>query len=199
MNPASVKARLRPLLAQAQDNPRLQAGLALIALLVVGWLALVLHDAREARIRELERQHQRLAQIKQLAGQKMWIERADEAERLGKVLAAELPEAKSAGLAQADFQAWLRPIVDAQNANLRLDVQAPTMPEDMPGVVQVTAVVSGGLPPQRVVQMLGRIEGYAKLVTVPVATIRDDGLNQTFSLTVRGLYRLPTAAGEQTP
>lgn len=196
MNASPVTTRLRPLLAQVGGNPRLQAGLALIALLVVGWLWLLIGDTRDARLQELGRHHERLAQIKQLAGQTIWLQRAEEAERLAGVLAAELPPAGSPGLAQADFQGWLRGIVDAQGAELRMEVQAPVLVEAMPGVVQVTAVVSGALPPQRAVQMIQRIEGYTKLVTLPLVTIRDDGANQTFSLTVRGFYRLDPPATE---
>lgn len=199
MSRAALTARLRPLLGQINGNPRLLGGVVLIALLVVGWLWLVIGDQRAEQVRELERGHERLAQIKQLAGQKIWLQRAEEAERLGAMLAAELPPADSPGLAQADFQGWLRGIVDAQGADLRLDVQAPTLVEDAPGVVQVTAVVSGGLPPQRVLQMIQRIEGYTKLVTIPIATVRDDGANQTFSLTVRGYYRLASPQADAAP
>lgn len=194
---ASLPPALTALIAQVKGNPRLQIGLGVIALILAGWVFLLLGDVRAARVAELERDHERLAQIKQLAKQKGWTKRAIEAEELRRVLDAELPQAKSAGLAQAEFQGWLRGVVTSQGGDVRIETQAPMEVESVPGVVQVTSVVSGALPPDRVIQMLQRIESHAQLIAVPLATIRDDGVNRTFSLTVRGFYRV--AGPDQTP
>lgn len=200
MSRAMIPPRLAPLLAQVSRNPRLQAGLIAIALIIVAWAMLALGDLRRAGLKQLERDHERLARIKQLAGQNTWGERSAEAQTLNRILAAEIPPARSPGLAQAEFQGWLREIVNAQGQALRLETQAPAAVESVPGVVQVTSVISGSLSPDRVIQMLQRIEGHAQLVTVPLATIRDDGANQTFSLTVRGFYRLqPVTPSEASP
>ncbi len=186
----SLHARLQPLLQEVRANPRLLAGLAVIGALVLGWFFLVLGDWRAARLAELEQTRQRLVQVQQLADQEEWPERAAEAVRLADALDAEIPEAASPGLAQADFQGWLREIADAQPGELRLDVQQPTLLEQPTGVVRVAGTISGSLAPNRVVQVIHRIEGRTSLATVPVATIRSDGLNQTFSITVHGFYRL---------
>lgn len=189
-------AALRPLLAQVRSNPRLQAGLVLIAALVLGWLFLVLGDMRDAQLQRLDQARQRLAQVQQLAGQEVWFERADEAERIAEALDAEIPAARSPGLAQAAFQGWLREIVDSQGTGLQLEVQAPVDLEEPTDVVRVTAVVSGGMEPRRVWQMVHRIESSLSLVTIPLISVRTDGANHRFSLTVQGYYRLPEQPSE---
>lgn len=187
----TLSPRLRALLGEIRDNPRLQLGTGLIGALVLGWFVLVLADWRGEKMEALQQARQRLAQVQELAGQQAWIERADAARRLSATLEAEIPTAASAGLAQAEFQGWLRDIVNAQGVPLRLDVQAPVRIERPADIVKVTATVSGGLPPGRVMEMIHRIEGRAALSTIPTLTIRSDGLNQTFSLTIQGFYRLP--------
>jgi hypothetical protein len=70
--------------------------------------------------------------MQQLAGQGVWVQRAQEAGQLARSLDAEIPAARSAGLAQADFQGWLRGIVESQGTTVRLDVQAPAMMTSRP-------------------------------------------------------------------
>lgn len=192
----ALPPQLKSLATEIRGNPRLQVGLTLIVLLFLGWVFLVLGDARRTQLQQLEQGRQRLVQVKQLAGQKVWLERADAAKRLADTLDAEIPPAKSPGLAQAAFQGWLKEIVDSQGTNLRIDVQSPAYVEDPADVVRVTAVVSGGLEPQRVWQMIHRIEGHAALVSIPTLTVRSDGANKAFSLTVQGYYRLPAPPPE---
>lgn len=186
----TLPPRLRPLLAEFKGNTRLQVGAVLIALLVFGWLMLVLADWRSQKLVELEQARQRLAQIQGLAGQEVWIERAEAAHTLAQALRAEIPSATSAGLAQAQFQGWLREIVDTQGAPLRLDVEAPVNVEQPAGIVKVTATIAGNLSPARVQQLIHRIEGRTTLSTIPTLTILNDGFNWTFSLTVQGFYQL---------
>lgn len=190
---------LRAALTELQGNPRLQLGLAMIVLTLCGWIFLVLGDLRTSLVKDLQDGHERLLQVKQLAGQKAWSQRARDAEALAKALEAEIPPARSVGLAQADFQGWLQKIVDAQGANLRIDMQAPVRDEAQPGLVRVSAVVSGGLPPRRVLQMIHRIESNTALVTLPALLVRTDGANQTFSATVQSIYRVPEKETEAAP
>lgn len=188
----TLASRLQPLRDQLQANPRLQLGVVLIAVIVLVYVVLVLSDWRAAKLEDLAKAHQRLEQVRQLAGQQEWPERAAEATRLLEVLRAEIPDAASAGLAQADFQGWLGEIVQSQPETVRLDVQAPVTLEQPRGLLRVTATLTGALPPNRVLQLIHRIESRANLATIPVLTIRSDGRNQTFSLTVHGYYRLPS-------
>jgi len=187
----TVPQSLRPLLGEIRSNPRLQAGLALIALLFLGWFFLVLGDLREAQVQHLEQARQRYVQVRQLSGQQVWFERASEAEQLARALDAEIPTAASPGLAQASFQGWLKEIVDSQGAPVRLEMHQPTRVETDPGIVRISATIAGGMEPQRTWQMIHRIEASAALVAIPVLTVRSDGSNKTFSLAVQGFYRIP--------
>lgn len=187
------------LVAQIKANPRLQAGLALTLLLLAGWMLLVLADARTARLADLKDSRERLIQVKQLAGERIWLERAQEASKLVQVLSAEIPPAPSPGLAQADFQGWLHEIVDSQGLPLQVSVQTPVYLDDPADVVRVIAEVRGGMDPNRVWRMIQRIEAAPSLVTIPVLTVRSDGANKTFTITVQGYYRLPMPRKAPSP
>ncbi len=181
--------------SQIRENHRLQAGVALIAAILLWWLLQLLGDWRQARIAILQASAQQLEQTRSLATQKGWAERAEQAANLAKALQAEIPSAASSGMAQAEFQSWLNQISNAASGQVRLDVQAPVRLEHPDDVVRVTATLSGGLPPAQVMQLINRIESRQSLTTIPVATLRSDGLNQTFSLTVQGYYQLSTSPG----
>ena len=126
-----VPDRLKPVVEQVRANPRLQAGVALIGILFLGWLFLLLGDLRQANLTELEAARARLAQVEQLAGQDVWLQRSEESQRMADVLAAEIPDAQSPGLAQAAFQGWLNNIVETQpglppaNGNMCSNAMAP--------------------------------------------------------------------------
>ena len=190
MRPA-LQAKLEPMLAQVRGNPRLQLGLVLIGVILVGWIFLLLGDIRASRAQALEQARQRLAQVHQLSGQDEWIRRAEVSHRLAAALAAEIPPAQSPGLAQAAFQGWMQQIVDDAPGRVRLDMQPPTRLDAPADVIMVTATATGGLEPQRAWQMIHRIESSGALVRIPAITVRSDGLNKTFSVTVQGFYRLP--------
>ena len=185
-----LPAQLSPLVAQIRANPRLQAGLGVISAIVLLWLFLLLGDWRQARIAVLQASQQRLEQTRNLARQKDWAERAEQARLLANALQAEIPPAASPGLAQAEFQGWLRQLADTQPASLRLDVQPPVRLEAPADVVRVTATLNGSLPPSQVLQLISRIESRQSLATIPMMTLRSDGLNRSFSLTIQGYYRL---------
>ena len=185
-------AQLQPLLAQVHANPRLQAGLAVIGLLVLAWLFLLLGDAREAKVAAVAEARQHYAQVRQLSGQQAWAERAVAAEQLADALEAEVPEAGSAGLAQATFQGWLKSIVDTQATPIRVDLQPPVRLEPPNAdVVRISANVAGSMEPRRAWDLVHRFEASTALVTIPDITVLSDGSNQTFSMTVQGFYRVP--------
>lgn len=190
----ALPPQLVPLVEQVRANPRLQAGLGLVLLLVAGWLVLVLGDQRAAGVEALVDARQRYFQVRQLSGQDVWESRASEAVRLADALEAEIPPSASAGLAQATFQDWLGSIVQADGTQVRIEMQAPVrMEPPTEDIVRITAVVSGSLDPRRAWAIIHRLEASTALVTLPTLTVRSDGANQTFSLTVQGFYRVPPA------
>ena len=182
--------QLLPLAAQIRSNPRLQVGLGLVLVIVLLWLFLLLGDWRQARVTALQASQHRLEQMRNLAKQKDWAERAEQAKQMADGLRAEIPPAASPGLAQAEFQGWLRQLANSQPAQLRLEVQAPVRLEEPSDIVRVTATLNGSMPPPQVVQLINRIESRPSLATIPIAMVRGDGQNNAFSLTIQGYYRL---------
>ena len=185
-----LPAWLSPLVAQIHANPRLQAGLGLIVTIALLWVFLLLGDWRQAQIAALQASNQRLEQTRNLALQKDWGERAAQARQMADILQAEIPPAASPGLAQADFQGWLRQLTDNQPTPVRLEVQSAVHLEAPADIVKVTATLNGNLTPSQVLTLVSRIEGRQSLATIPMMTVRSDGLNRSFSLTVQGYYRL---------
>lgn len=188
-----LPAQIQPLVAQIQRNPRLQLGVGLIAVIVLLWVFLVLGDWRKSRVAGLEASIHRLEQTRNLARQKDWAERAMEAQEIADLLAAEIPPAASMGLAQAELQGWLRQIADGQAPPLRLEVQ-PAVPMESPaGIIRVTATLNGSLTPTQAITLISRIESQQALTTIPVISLRTDGRNQSFSMTVQRYYKLQPA------
>lgn len=185
-----LPAQLLPLIAQVQANRRLQAILGLAAAIILLWLFLLLGDWRQAQLQVLQASNRRLEQTRNMARQKDWALRAEKARQMADSLQAEIPVAGSLGLAQADFQSWLRELADSQPAPLRLDVQPPVRMESPADVIRVTATVNGGMDASYVQRLITRIESRQSIATIPIATLRSDGQNQSFSLTVHGYYRL---------
>jgi hypothetical protein len=189
---AGLRQQWQRLVEQVRDNPRLQGGLLLIAGLVAGWLFLVLGDLRQDGLRRLDQARQEYFRVRQLAGERDWPQRADAAVKLADALSAEIPDVASAGLAQAAFQDWLKDIVDDQGVPVRIDLQAPVRLEPpAQDIVRITATLSGGMDPRQAWRMIHRIESGSALATIPDITVRSDGPNQTFSITVQGFFRLP--------
>lgn len=192
-----LPAQVAPLVAQVRANPRLQMGLASIGLLLLGWLFLVLGDAREAQVKAVVEARQHYFQVRQLSGQDAWTQRAADAVQLADALEAELPTAPSAGLAQATFQGWLKGITDTQASPIRVDLQPPVRLEaPNEDVVRISANVAGSMDPRRAVDLVHRFESGTALVTIPEISLLSDGANQTFSMTVQGFYRVPVAVAD---
>ena len=192
-----LPAQVAPLVAQVRANPRLQVGLASIGLLLLGWLFLVLGDAREAQVKAVVEARQHYFQVRQLSGQDAWTQRAADAVQLADALEAELPTAPSAGLAQATFQGWLKGITDTQATPIRVDLQPPVRLEaPNEDVVRISANVAGSMDPRRAVDLVHRFESGTALVTIPEISLLSDGANQTFSMTVQGFYRVPVAVAD---
>lgn len=184
-------AAMRQELAQ---NRRLQAGLALAGLLVLGWAWLALGDWRTGLADRLQATEARILRMNDLADQDAWLERATQAAELRASLEAELPPVDSPGLAQAAFQSWLTRQLSSLGAQPQLSMEAPQRLERPAGLVRVSATLSGSMPTQQVIELLRRIESERQLIVVPSVLIRSEA-NQTFSLTVHAFYRLGADAG----
>lgn len=190
-------ALLGPLPDQVKANARLQVGLGVTAGIMILWIVLVLADWREARISVLKDSIVHLEQTRSLARQTDWPERAAQAQEIVETLKAEIPQASSPGMAQAEFQGWLRELAEKQSLPVRMEVQAPVHLAQPENIVRVSATLNGSLPPGQVLALVERIESRQSLATVPVMTLRSDTSTRSFSMTVNGYYSLEQGTSGQ--
>jgi len=191
----SAAAELRQQLArQLHAAPWLRWALlvagVLAALLLCQWLESVRMQAQKDSIEE----EVKLRRIRSLQGQDVWIVRQEEASRLHAALAAQIPEASTAGVAQASMQKWLgelaNSVSDAQDVRITMD--GATVLEQPPGLLRVRATLRGGMSGRSALHLVRRIEGAANLVVIDTVDIRSD-TNRIVSIGMNAYYRLPAA------
>src|SRR5690606_12939632 len=143
MHPALVDIR-----RQWQASQRLRIGVLAIGAILLVWLFLVLQDWRASLAQEYAARTEHLYKMQALAGQDEWIERARSTAEARAALEAELPDAATPGLAQANVQGWVRDLVKAYGEQ-GVQVQAQdAMPVDgHPGVWRVPVAISGPYRP----------------------------------------------------
>ena len=191
MNP-----QLAALVEQARrewsGSRRLRIGGIAIAAILAFYLLLVLRDWQSALQVQYADRTEHLQKMQALAGQEVWIARAQSAQALRRGLEAEIPDAATLGLAQAGIQTWVRDLNAGFGGTLQVQNQAPQQVDGQPGIWRVPVVISGPGDPARVMQLVGQIEGRKSLTVIDQATVLNRE-NQTFSLTVVSLFRIKEA------
>lgn len=191
MNP-QLTAMLEQARREWAGNRRLRLGGIAIAAILAFYLLLVLRDWQAALQVQYADRTEHLQKMQALAGQEVWIGRAQEAQSLRKGLEAEIPEIDTLGLAQAGLQTWMRDLNGTFGGTLQIQNQASQQVEGQPGVWRVPVVLSGPGEPRRVIQLIGQIEGRKSLTVIDAATMLNRD-NHTFSLTVVSLFRIKEA------
>ena len=193
MHPALVDIR-----RQWQASQRLRIGVLAIGAILLVWLFLVLQDWRASLAQEYAARTEHLYKMQALAGQDEWIERARSTAEARAALEAELPDAATPGLAQANVQGWVRDLVKVYGEQ-GVQVQAQdAMPVDgHPGVWRVPVAISGPYRPEKYLDLVAGFEKRGTLSTIEQARVLNR-TNKTFSLTVASFFRItPEAAGAQ--
>lgn len=190
-----MHARLQQMDAEWRQNRRLRLG-ALVVLVVLGLhFVLGLADGRQAAMVQYQRDADLLARLQEAGRESAWPERAIEAEAALAAVEATLPEVASAGLAQAELQAWLA----GQAASTGLSearVRAETT-LDVPGhpeLWQVVARLDAQVPEGRMPMLLRALSGGLPWIQVERVDITQ-GRQTQVSLVVRAYYR-KAAKGE---
>ena len=107
---SALLERLEPAHRALRQNPRLAWGLAAIGAILLIYACLALYEWRGSVAASYVEKRERLWRMQPLAGEEMWIQRADDAAALKRTLLAQIPEARTVGLAQASAQSWAREI-----------------------------------------------------------------------------------------
>lgn len=190
-----IRAQFDRMAVEWRQSRRLRLG-ALLVLVVLGLHVVVaLADGRDARMEAYRRDAGLLARLQEAGKESAWPQRADEAEAALAALQATVPEVASAGLAQAELQAWLAGQA-AQSGLGEARVRAEST-LDVPGhpeLWQVVARLDAQVPQGRVPALLQSLSGGLPWVQVERVDI-SQGRQTQVSLVVRAYYRKP-AAGE---
>lgn len=181
--------RLQPVARELRQNPRLAWGLAAIGAILLVYACLALYGWRDSVASSYVEKRERLWRMQPLAGEDVWLQRADDAAALKRALMAQVPQARTLGLAQASAQSWAREVAQASGSGLTVQAQTPAAVETMDGVYRIPVVLSGSLEGNALVQLLRRIETNPNLVTIEQATVYNRR-NRTFSLTLVAFYRV---------
>lgn len=174
---------------QFRSNPRLGIAAVLIAMLLAAYLLLALIDLRGRLASDYAERVAEMRSLRALARQPEWLERAQSAARLRKGLQAQIGHAATAGIAEAEVQAWARDRAAAVGGQVQIATQPPAEVEGNPGLWRVPVVLSGAADPAQVVQLMQAIESSSRLAVIEQSSVLNRE-NRTFSLTVVFFYRI---------
>ena len=184
-----MRARFEQMAAEWRQNRRLRLG-ALVVLVVLGLhFVLGLADDREATMVQYQRDAALLARLQEAGRESAWPERAEEAEAALAALEATLPEVASAGLAQAELQAWLAgQAASAGLAEARVRAETTLDVPGHPALWQVVARLDAQVPTGRMPMLLRALSGGLPWIQVERMDI-SQGRQTQVSLVVRAYYR----------
>ncbi|PWU29990.1 hypothetical protein DK254_07605 [Pseudomonas sp. RW407] len=161
---------------QWREQPRLRLAGWLVLALLAAHLLLLGSDWRDARRQAFEESARRLAQMRALASQGDWPDRAVQAEDVRSALRKRLWQARNPSLARADVQAWL----DAQARQSGLqDARISVLPpldfdkEDVGARVQ--AQLRGRFEPKSFGRLLHALESAEHWVSIVALELNDRG------------------------
>lgn len=187
-------------LGSAQDelraNPRLRAGVIAIATILAVYIVLALFDWRAAVADRYVDKRDQLWRMQAVAGEDHWLDRAAAAKAARDHLAAEIPFAKTVGLAQAAVQAQVRELADASGTSTRIQPEAPTRVDGWDELYRVPVVLSGTFEPAALLQLVRRVESGNNLVTIESLAFMNRQ-SKTAAVTLVFFYRI--APDDQTP
>ena len=178
---------------QLRANPRLRLAVIAIGVLLAVYGGLALVDLRARMASSYASRVEYMRTLRSLAGQPEWLERAQAAARLRKGLEAQLGQAATTGIAQAEVQSWARERAAAVGGQTQINAQAAAEVDGQPGLWRIPVVLSGSAQPLQVVQLMQTIESAPRLAVIEQANLLNRE-NRTFSLTVVFFYRIEGGA-----
>ena len=183
-----------------RQNRRLRLGI-LVVLMVLGFQAVMMLSDRQRALANAYRQEAALLErLADASRESAWPERADQAEAALVAARATVPQVSSAGLAQAELQAWLSgqaTSVGLQDPRVRAEstLDVPGQPELWQVIARLDAVVPAG-----------RLEATLRSLSTGLPWIQaermeiTEGRDTRLGLIVRAYYRKPAEPGsDQAP
>ena len=194
---ALLPARARKIREEWRSNPRLRWGAALALAIGFFYLILVLVDWRRDLHDQYQQRTLQLYKMTELAGQQHWLTRAQSAQAVEKALQAEIPNAATIGLAQAEVQSTVRLLINAFGRKLGSDARPPAEVPGQPGLWRVPVTLRGLVSQPQMLEILRRVEDSDRLMVI-------DELSFTFvqgvpnmSMTLVAYYRVGNPASKE--
>ncbi len=183
-----------PLIAQIRANRRLAIALALIPVIVWGYLILSTQQWVDDEVSRLVRTREEAARLDRIATDASWARRAREADARRIELEGRMWRIETEGLARAEFQEWLLAtsrIAGIGRPQVRLDAN-DTDAQRQSGYKALNASLSGDFSPESLQAFLAAIANEKRLVVVNNMRIQRQPLPRIDM--VLTAYGLPAAA-----
>lgn len=190
MSSSLWSSRLREMREEWRGNPRLRWGVLLATAVAFFYLCLVLMDWRTALHEEYQQRTLKLYKMGALAGQDHWLARAQRAKAAEKALQAEIPNAATIGLAQAEAQTMVRQLMTAFGNKLTSEARPPAEVPGQAGLWKIPVTLRGMLTQPQMLEILRRLEDSDRLVTVEEMSITFVQGMPNVSLTLVAFYRV---------
>lgn len=194
---ATLPARTRKIREEWRGNPRLRWGAGIALAIGFFYLCLVLVDWRRDLHDQYQQRTLQLYKMTALAGQEHWLARAQSAQAVEKALQAEIPNAATIGLAQAEVQTFVRQLINAFGRKLGSDARPPAEVTGQPGLWRIPVTMRGMVSQPQMLEILRRVEDSDRLMVI-------DELSFTFvkgvpnmSITLVAYYRVGSGAARE--
>ena len=191
---AALPAGTRKIREEWRSNPRLRWGAAIAAAIGFLYLCLVLADWRRELHEEYQQRTPQLYKMTELAGQEQWLVRAEGAQAVEKELQAEIPNAATIGLAQAEVQTMARQLINAFGRRLSSDARPPAEVTGQPGLWRVPVTLRGLVSQPQMLEILRRVEDSDRLMVVDEFSFTFVKGVPNMSMTLVAYYRVGAPA-----
>lgn len=192
---AILPVRTRKIREEWASNPRLRWGAGIAIAIGFFYLCLVLADWRRDLHDQYQQRTLQLYKMTALAGQEHWLARAQSAQAVEKALQAEIPNASTIGLAQAEVQTFVRQLVNAFGRKLSSDARPPAEVTGQPGLWRIPVTMRGMVSQPQMLEILRRVEDSDRLMVIDEFSFTFVKGVPNISMTLVAYYRV----GGSTP
>ena len=194
---AILPVRTRKIREEWNGNPRLRWGAGIAIAIGFFYLCLVLADWRRDLHDQYQQRTLQLYKMTELAGQEQWLGRAQSAQALEKALQAEVPNAATIGLAQAEVQTFVRQLINAFGRKLGSDVRPPAEVAGQPGLWRIPVTLRGMVSQPQMLEMLRRVEDSDRLMVIDEFSFTFVRGVPNMSMTLVAYYRVGGGAPKE--
>ena len=187
---AVLPVRMQKMREEWSSNPRLRWGAVIALAIGFLYLCLVLVDWRRDLHEEYQQRTLQLYKMTALAGQEQWLLRAQAAQAVEKAVQAEIPNAATIGLAQAEVQTFVRQLINAYGRKLGSDARPPAEVTGQPGLWRIPVTLRGVVSQPQMMEILRRVEDSDRLVVIDEFSFTFARGVPNMSMTLVAYYRV---------